>query len=179
MTLTTSPTSMDPPSHPTARRHWAGWLLVAYLVPLSALVLTVRLSGTGLPQLADALALLANDLAVVPGLRFGHIEAAANVLAFVPVGFLLAALLGRWAGASRQRRTGMAQRLRSGLPDWSIWLSVTALSAGIELIQLFLLTERSATWRDLVCNSAGALAGVLLFRIIQVARHRASRRNRP
>jgi hypothetical protein len=158
---------MDPPSHSTARRHWAGWLLVAYLVPLSALVLTVRLSGTGLPQLADALALLSNDLAVVPGLRFGHIEAAANVLAFVPLGFLLAALLGRRAGPT------------SGWPDWSIWLSVTALSAGIELIQLFLLTERSATWRDLVCNSAGALAGVLLFRIIQVARHRASRRNRP
>lgn len=179
MSLSTSSTSMDVSTHTTARRLWAGLLLGAYLVPLSVLVLTVRLSGTGLTELADALVLLANDLAVVPGLRFGHVEAAANVLAFFPLGFLITALLERRPGAPRQGRTRMARGLKTGLPDWSIWLSVTAMSAGIELVQLFLLTERSATWRDLLCNSFGALAGVCLFRIIQVARHRASRRNRP
>lgn len=150
-------------------RRRAGWLLVAYLVPLAVLVLSIRLTDIGLPQVADTLVLWATDLGVVPGLRFGHVEAAANVLVFIPIGLLLSGVCGR-SGTGRRG---------AGLPDGAVWLIATLMSASIELTQMFLLTERSATVRDLICNSTGALAGVLIYRIVHVARLRATRRDRP
>lgn len=151
-------------------RRWAGWLLVAYLVPVAVLVLSIRLTDIGLPQLADAVVLWTTDLDLFPGLRFGHVEALANIGVFLPIGFLLTGLLGRRSGSGSPH---------TGLPDWAIWLVATAMSAGIEMAQMFLLTERSATLRDLLCNSAGALAGILIYRLIHVYRHRARRRGRP
>ncbi|MGW9550348.1 VanZ family protein [Citricoccus zhacaiensis] len=156
-------------------RRWAGWSLLAYLVPLSALVLSARLGDQGIPQAADALLQWFSETRWLSEIRFGHLEAAANVLLFVPIGFLFAGLWGR------STRTGTrALRIpRSGLPDVVVWLLAVLLSAGIELAQMFLLAERSGTFRDLLCNATGALAGVLAFRLVQMARSRASRRNTP
>ncbi|GAA1116916.1 hypothetical protein GCM10009670_02130 [Citricoccus alkalitolerans] len=153
------------------RRRWAGWILLAYLVPLTALVLSARLGDQGIPQVADALLHWLGETRWLSEIRFGHLEAAANVLLFVPIGFLFAGLWGR--------RTRMPRTSRSGMPDLVVWLLAVLLSAGIELAQLFLLTERSATFRDLLCNATGAFAGVLTFRLVQMARSRASRRNTP
>lgn len=158
----TTPPSTRGTVRPGSRRSWAGWLLVAYLAPLTVLVFTAQLSDTGLPQLVESLLRRADDLGILGGLRFGHVEALANVLVFVPIGFLVTGLLGRRSGAPRP--------LGPGLPDWGVWLAATMLSAGIELAQHVLLTERSATLRDLACNAAGALAGVLAYRIIDVVR---------
>lgn len=141
-------------------RRWAGWLLAAYLIPLAALVLSIRLSGTGLHQLADSVVVWLGQVDSVPEVRFGHVEALANLLVFIPIGVLLAALGGRHSATL----SGSAPRW----PDWAVWLVAVGFSAAIELTQLFLLTERSATLRDLLFNSAGALTGVALHRVVRV-----------
>lgn len=151
----------------TGSRKQAGWLLVAYLAPVAVLVLSVRLSGTGIPQLADSVVALAGSSEILTGLRFGHVEALANLAVFVPIGFLLARLMGRYA------RPGTAPT--AGLPDWAVWLLASAFSAMIELTQLFLLTERSATLRDLLFNSAGAAAGIAIHRVVQQLRRHTRR----
>lgn len=158
-------------SREPAPRKWAGWLLVAYLVPVAVLVLSARLGDQGIPQLADSVIHSFGDGEWFGMVRFGHLEAAANVALFVPIGFLLAGWLGR--------RRPLAGGWSSGLPGIVVWLLACALSASVEIIQLYLLTERSGTLRDLVCNSAGALAGVLAFRFVNQARLRAERRKTP
>lgn len=156
-------------------RKTAGWLLLAYLVPIAVLVLSIRLTDVGLPLLADAVVDGVTDLRLIPGLRFGHVEALANIVIFLPIGFLLTGLLGRRSPV-RPRVSGLHS---AGLWDWAVWLVATAMSAGIELTQMFLLTERSATVRDLMCNSAGALTGILIYRAVHVFRNRARRIDLP
>lgn len=149
-------------------RQWAGWLLVAYLVPVAALVLSTRLGDQGIPQVADSLLHWLGDGGWLGLLRFGHLEAAANIALFIPLGFLLTGLMGR--------RGSWTHGWSPGLPDIVVWILASTLSAAIEITQLYLLTERSGTLRDLLCNSAGALAGVLAFRLAHRARLRAERR---
>lgn len=152
-------------------RQWAGWLLVAYLVPVAVLVFSTRLGDQGIPQIADSLLHWLGDGGWFGIVRFGPLEAAANIALFVPIGFLLTGLMGR--------RRSLAHGWTPGLPDVVIWLLACTLSAAVELTQLYLLTERSGTLRDLLCNSAGALAGVLAFRLVHQARLRAERRKTP
>jgi glycopeptide antibiotics resistance protein len=74
---------------------------------------------------------------------YNRLEFSANVLMFIPVGFLLTLLLPRKA--------------------W--WLSILiclALSGGIEYTQSLLLTERFATVLDVIANSSGAVIGVVI-----------------
>jgi glycopeptide antibiotics resistance protein len=149
-------------------RQWAGWLLLAYLLVVCALVLSVRLTAPGLPGFTDSLVAWSAETGILAGLPFDQAGALANVAVFVPIGFLLAGLWGRRGS----RRAGTGAPPRSGMPDWMVFLVATAWSAGLELTQLYLLAEASGTVRDLVCNSAGALAGVVLHRVVQVARRR-------
>lgn len=150
-------------------RQWAGWLLLAYLLGICTLVLSVRLTTPGLPGFTDSLVVWSTETGILAGMPFDHAGALTNVAVFVPIGFLLTGLWGR-RGA---RRGSSGTDPRSGVPDWTVLLLATTLSAGVESTQLYLLTETSGTVRDLVCNSAGALAGVVLYRIVQVARQRA------
>ena len=74
---------------------------------------------------------------------YAFIESFANILLFVPVGFLL----------------GMMVPLRW----WPVALLLgPALSAGIEVAQRELLEARYATIEDVVANSIGATIGVFL-----------------
>lgn len=158
-------------SREAALRKWAGWLLVVYLVPVAVLVLSARLGDQGIPQLVDSVLHSFGDGEWFGMVRFGHLEAAANIALFVPIGFLLTGLLGR--------RRPLAGGWSSGLPDTVVWLLACSLSASVEITQLYLLTERSGTLRDLLCNSAGALTGVLAFRFVHQARLWAERRKTP
>lgn len=158
-----------PTSGPKVPRRWAGWLLVAYLVPVAFLVFSARLGDQGVPQIADSLLHWLGDGGWFGMVRFGHLEAAANVALFIPLGFLLTGLLGR----RRHLHHGWSR----GLPDALVWLLACTLSASVEVTQLYLLAGRSGTLRDLLCNAAGALAGVLAFRLVHWTRLRAERRN--
>jgi glycopeptide antibiotics resistance protein len=121
--------------------------------------------------MTDSLGLWSSETRVFGGLRFGYVEVLANIALFVPIGFLLAGFWGR--------RAGSATLDHLGVPDWAVWLIAMALSAAVELTQMFLLTARSATVRDLACNSVGALAGVVTYRIVQGACQRARTRRTP
>lgn len=98
---------------------------------------------------------------------YTFIESFANVLLFVPVGFLFGLMVPlRW---------------------WPIALLLgPALSAAIELAQRYVLDERVSTVHDVIANSLGATVGVLIAVVIRavvrardekvIARHEASRR---
>ena len=78
-------------------------------------------------------------------LWFGYnkLEFSANILMFMPLGFLIALLL----------------------PAKTWWLALLicpAMSIGIELTQSVALSARFATVTDVIANSTGALAGIFL-----------------
>jgi VanZ family protein len=72
--------------------------------------------------------------------NYGALEALANIVFFIPVGALLAAVF--------------AQRL-----FWVAVLLAVALSGLIEAGQLLLLPARFASWGDILANSIGAAIG--------------------
>jgi glycopeptide antibiotics resistance protein len=107
------------------------WTLGVYCVLLAALVFSPvgpSLRGVPLPF----------------GVRAGEVEAAANVLVFVPPGFLIAALL------------------RSGRRWLAVVLCCLA-STSIEVVQAVFISTRLGTPRDVLTNTVGAFAGYLLF----------------
>lgn len=89
----------------------------------------------------------------VPWLTYPRIEFGANILLFVPLGLLLALLLGR----SRHLVLPIA-----------ITITVT-----IESLQAVLLTRRTASLLDVVANTAGACVGLLIVAGFEAARRRA------
>ena len=74
---------------------------------------------------------------------YNRLEFSANVLMFLPVGFLLTLLLPRKAW-------------------WLAILICLGLSGAIEYTQSVLLTERFATILDVIANSSGAIVGVIM-----------------
>lgn len=133
---------------PRNRRRWVV-LLVGYLVLLGV----VGLWGTAVDapvraQLDGALAWLADHGAGV--IRYGHIEALANLCLFVPLGLLV-------AGA---------------LPSRFWWLAVPVgllLSGFIEIAQMG-IAGRTPSVGDIVFNTAGALVGATISRLVLAAR---------
>lgn len=126
----------------TSRTTAAAWL-VSYLLFLGIIVFASRLSDLGLPQLAESTLERLHAENIMTDVRFGHVEAAANVLLFIPVGLLVARMLPR--------------------RHW--WIAIATgvlLSLSIELLQAVALSGRSSTPRDVVCNSLGAIVGALI-----------------
>ena len=90
-------------------------------------------------------------------------ELAANIAMFIPLGLLAAVL------ATRR-------------PWWTIALGALVISVAIEAIQGALLPERTASLRDVLGNTAGAVVGIALTRIPRAlvrARHAAPTQGRP
>ncbi|QCP00401.1 hypothetical protein FCN77_25190 [Arthrobacter sp. 24S4-2] len=88
------------------------------------------------------------DQPLTAGIRAGHVEVAANVVLFVPLGLLIAALL----------------------PARSWWLGGVAglvASCVIEAVQFLALDQRQATLRDVASNTAGALLGALAVVLVR------------
>lgn len=111
--------------------------LVVALIGAGAL-LVGKPADVGLQEAAETITAALHAAGVMVDVRYGHVEAAANVLLFVPLGFLL-------TGATR---------------SW--WIGAVggfALSAGAESLQFALLSSRQGTLRDLVCNTLGAVIG--------------------
>lgn len=93
----------------------------------------------------------------VPMLTHARLEFAANVVMFVPFGFLLALIL---------------RRKHLVLP---IALLCTV---AIESAQDLFLSERIASTRDVIANLAGACIGILIAAGVEAARRASSRRRR-
>jgi VanZ family protein len=88
---------------------------------------------------------------------YAHLEFAANIVLFVPLGALIALLLPRW--------------------EW--WLAPIiglALSLAIEFGQAMLLPQRFATPLDVLANTAGATTGALVVTAFRLASRAAARR---
>lgn len=132
---------------PFTSSNTAAALLATYLVVLGMIVFAARLTDLGIPQAAETGLEQLHKLQLVPGIRFGHVEAGANVLLFIPVGLLLASML-------RRRHWWLA--MASGV--------ITSLS--IELVQAAALSGRIASPRDVVCNTLGTIVGTLIALIV-------------
>jgi VanZ family protein len=136
---------------------WVWAALVLYGVLLAAIVLwpvPVDRPAAGLLRgMLDAL----HRQGMPAWLDYGAVEAAANVLLFVPFGLFIGALL------PRPRR----------------WLAIAAavvLSGVIELVQSGFLHERFGTVQDVLANTLGAAAGTVASYALGRRRGTASRR---
>ena len=76
---------------------------------------------------------------------YGFVETTANVVMFVPLGFMVARLLRRW---------------------WWGLLVPAALSGAAELGQHLLRPERVATTQDFFANTVGAAIGVAVAALV-------------
>lgn len=135
----------------STRRRWviAGLAVYALAVGL-ILLLPVSYSGI-VNRIGDAL----RDGLGIDWFGSGWIEFGANILMFVPLGFLLTLLFRH--------------------PWYGVALAV-ALSAAAELAQI-VIPSRQPTFRDILANTLGAAVGAgLAWLIVLRADHRAARR---
>lgn len=135
-------------------------LAVAGLLAYAAAAVAVLVSPVSPGAIVEALgSWMREDLGLV---RFGQgwIEFVANIVLFLPLGVLLTLLLGR---------------------AWIALVLAVTLSVAVELVQ-FVLPARLPSVRDVLANSFGAAAGVLLawpfIRRSRPGRPRATRRVR-
>ena len=130
---------MDTPRHLRAARI----LLAAYLVFLAFILLNPSAdvptsSVSWLAEIGNRVGL--PGPLVVPS----RVEFIANVLILVPLSFLGSALLPRLTWR-----------------DWTAYGFV--LSGTVEMLQAILLPARSASFKDVVANTSGALLGAVAF----------------
>jgi glycopeptide antibiotics resistance protein len=143
---------LPPPRRLT--RVWAVALGIPFLAGLVLLTLTPSRVEDTVPNLLDLALSTIHDLGWT-ALDFHRLEVLANVAVFVPIGILAFLLLPRRVGA----------------------LAVAVgplLSVGIEATQRVALPHRAATVNDVLANSVGATAGVLLAVLCTLAFARPS-----
>lgn len=115
-------------------------LFVAYAAALALIAFWPAPVDRGAKGLLDAIERW------IPLLSYELIEFSANVVMFVPLGFLLAVLL-------RRRR-------------WLVLPLAIAVTLLIEVGQALLLPERTPSLRDVVANTAGAAIGLAVVLLI-------------
>ncbi|MGZ0711653.1 VanZ family protein (plasmid) [Coraliomargarita sp. W4R53] len=132
------------------RQRWVWWMLLAYA--LAAAVLLI--SPVGPSAIVAAIADWAGETLQIEQFRQGWIEVPANVLLFVPFGFLMTLLFRRaWIGAT----------------------AAIVVSACVELVQTA-LPGREASMRDVAANALGAMLGALLAWVFMALRRRSEQR---
>lgn len=143
---------------PLFSRAWVGALVFLYLFVVFCIVFVIRMSDLHLPEIVSEALHSMQQYGLPENVRFGHVEAAANVLLFVPLGVLMPLWFKtrRWITA---------------------WLMCFALSVAIESVQILLLSHRVGSVRDVICNGIGAGLGVLLTWV--ATRNRVRRDNNP
>ncbi|WP_165310836.1 VanZ family protein [Microbacterium protaetiae] len=129
---------------------WAVWALAVYIVVVALIVLTpVSYSDI----VVAVWSWIRNDLGI-DSFGAGWVEAAGNVVMFVPLGFLLTLVFRH---------------------PWYGTILALVLSAGVEIAQI-VIPDRVASVRDVVSNTLGAAIGAFLAWLIVLRReHRKSR----
>ncbi|PPL14793.1 hypothetical protein GY24_15435 [Microterricola pindariensis] len=123
-------------------------LLLAYIGVVAAMTLSPTPLDQGFESAIDKFLGVLHRNGVPEWFGYNKLEFTANILMFVPLGFLL----------------GLA------LPARIWWVAVLvspALSVAIELTQAGLLTARFATMSDVFANTIGGLIGTLLAIILR------------
>lgn len=145
------------PPPPSSLRSWLGSLsLAAYGLIVLLVTLTPIPVDQGLQGTITRLLGILHRRGLPEWFGYNELEFTANIAMFVPLGLLLGLALPR---------------------QWQ-WLGLIALPLGSGLIegaQLLFLTERFATWQDVLANSLGGWLGLLvaaLFRAAVYARDR-------
>lgn len=137
-----------PPARSTARQ----WLSAIALAGCVVIVLLATMWPTPLDQgyeaSIDKLLGVLHRNGVPEWFGYNKLEFSANVMMFVPIGFLVTMLL-------------------PGKVWWLALFICPALSVAIELTQATLLTARFATVTDVVSNSIGAIIGILVAVILR------------
>ncbi|WP_438354498.1 VanZ family protein [Microbacterium sp. CJ88] len=128
------------------RRRWVVWALGVY----AAVVVVVLLLPVGYSAIVNRLTDWVQGATGVTTFGSGWIEFSANVLMFVPLGFLLTLLFRH---------------------PWYGTLLAVALSAGAEIAQI-VIPARQATLRDVLANSLGAAIGALIAWVVVLASRR-------
>ncbi|KAA9132363.1 VanZ family protein [Microbacterium caowuchunii] len=134
---------------PARGRRRAGMLLVGYAVVALLIAFWPVPVDRGASGLLDRL----EDL--LPWATYGRVEFAANVVFFIPLGWLLSILL--------ERRRYLV------LP-----IGILATVA-IEMIQGDLLAERTASVTDVLANTAGTCIGMLVAAVVAVPKRAPER----
>ena len=125
----------------------AGVLLSVYLVLLLVALLAPEsgLQTEAVLRFQDVLARIGID---GPGVSYDRLEVVVNALIVVPVTLLGSVIRPAWT--------------------WRDWTAVAFVAAlAVETVQGVLLPDRQASFSDVVANTAGALAGALLFRLVR------------
>ncbi|MFP3714524.1 VanZ family protein [Puerhibacterium sp. TATVAM-FAB25] len=137
--------------------------LAVYLAAVLCLTMWPSLEQTAVPSWAEAVVRAAATVGLT--LTVAFLEAASNLVMFVPFGVLV--LLLWWGARRRSARAGGA-----GAGAWRLVLPVTgvacAFSAAIELAQLG-IPARVSTVQDLVLNTAGGLLGAAVTAAVVTA----------
>lgn len=134
----------------SVRRRWVVGGLVAYVVAVAAVVL-LPVSYAGIVHRLDAWVREGLGITVFGS---GWIEFAANIVMFLPLGFLLTLLFRH---------------------PWYGTILAVVLSAGVEVAQI-VIPSRQASLRDVVSNGIGAALGAFLAWLVVLRRdHRRAR----
>ena len=134
-----------PVSRPVRRRRFLAAVFLAYLVTLAFIAFWPSPVDAGSSGQTLSAALNSLHKRGVPGwFNYNFVEFTANILLFVPFGFLLAAYLDRrWL--------------------WTVPPAGLLISCAIEPGQLVFLPDRYATLYDIAANTLGSLLGLALF----------------
>ncbi len=131
------------------RRRWPLLALIAY----AAVTLAILIAPVSPEAIVRRTVQILNEGFGWGFVRTGHVDAAYNVILFIPLGFLMTLTFRRrWVGV----------------------LIAIALSVSAELVQTF-LPLRTASLRDVITNAAGAVIGAAIA--VALSRRRVSRRN--
>lgn len=131
-------------------RHRPTWMTVALWILIGAYGITLAcLALWPTPVDASLRPLLASVTREVPWLTYARMEFAANVLLFVPFGFLFTLLLRR--------------------AHYVVLPAAVVVTVAMESWQS-LVDERTSSILDIVANMTGACLGILLAALVRLAR---------
>lgn len=143
------------------KSHMRGWLATLLLLAYAGIVAAATLSPTPLDSgyrgTIDKFLGVLHRNGVPDWFGYAQFEFAANVVMFVPLGFLIAL----------------------ALPWRAVWLTfvlVPALSAAIEWAQGQFLAERFVSAQDVIANSIGGVLGAVLALLVRAMVHARDRK---